>query len=182
MPCSLCPRAPRWGPFLQTIIWGGLWTRAVGSGFRWLALSVGTPQPGGEPLPLPAHAKGAPVVGQAVPAWISACCALLRPQGAPEGTGMGNLAAGFHQQDGKQCGLPCYAVLTERAVSGGTTDFVVQFSVSLTHFLSICLCLSFSLPMKHVPPARSHSKSCGHGSEGDRRCSWLLSVWLGHTK
>ena len=107
---------------------------------------MGTPQPGGEPLPLPAHANGAPAAGQAVPAWISACYALLlRPQGAPEGTGMGNLAAGFHQQDGKQCGLPCYAVLTERAVSGGTTDFVVQFSVSFTHFLSICLFVSVSL-------------------------------------
>ena len=36
--------------------------------------------------------------------------------------------------------------------------------------------------MKHVLPARSHSKSWGHGSEGDRRCSWLLSVWLGTHK
>lgn len=96
---------------------------------------------------------------------------------------MGSLTVGFHQQDGEKCGLPCYAVLMERVVLGGTSDFTVQFSVSLTFSpLSLCLCLSFSLPMKHVPPARSQSKSWGHDSEGDRRCSWLLSVWLGTHK
>lgn len=58
---------------------------------------------------------------------------------------MGSLTVGFHQQDGEKCGLPCYTVLMERAVSGGTSDFIVQFSVSLTFSPSVSLSLSLFL-------------------------------------
>lgn len=185
MPGSLCPRAPGWGPFLQTIIWGGLWTRAVGSGFRRLALPMGTPQPGGAPLPLPAYAKRGPAVGQAelqpglVPA-VPSFSGLKEPQKAQAWAA--SLLDFISKMVRSVASLATLCSWRGWCWEGPLISPCSFLSHSLSLHLSLCLCLSFSLPMKHVPPARSHSKSWGHDSEGDRRCSWLLSVWLGTHK
>ena len=147
---SLCrahsPRAPSWDPSSRPqygeAFGPGLWLQGSGD---WPCL-WGPPSLGECLFPFLPMLRGLLLWGRQS-SNLDEClqCPPSRASRSPGGYRHGQPHCWISPARWSEVWPPCYTVLTERAVSGGTTDFIMQFSVSLTHFLSICLFISVSL-------------------------------------